>query len=256
MNDDYNKNSKYIIPLKKHLYGPVFSWRLGVSLGIDLLSNLKKICNFDCNYCQIGKTDRFIEPNEREIFVETAKIIDEIKALNKDIKMDVLTIAGRGEPTLALNLKEVIEEVKKIRKEKIAVITNSLGLYLEDVRDSLLKVDIVMAKFDAFNDDLLSKINKPIHKKGSIEKNNFEKIYTGLLKFRQEYNGFLELQIMFVDENKDKYKEAFEYLEKIRPDRININTPLRPSKVMPLQKQKIDSIKNDFLKFFAGKLTK
>ncbi len=38
------------------IYGPVPSWRLGKSLGIDLLSTQGKTCSFDCVYCQLGRT--------------------------------------------------------------------------------------------------------------------------------------------------------------------------------------------------------
>jgi wyosine [tRNA(Phe)-imidazoG37] synthetase (radical SAM superfamily) len=239
--------------LKSCLYGPVFSWRLGTSLGVDLISDIKKTCNFNCVYCQIGETDNLIQETERKIFVPTEKIIDEIKALKRDLKIDVITIAGRGEPTLALNLKEIIDEIKKIRKEKLAIITNSMNLYLDDVKKSLGNIDIVMAKFDGWDDDILNSINRPINKTG-----NFEKLYKGLLDFSKNYDGFLELQIMFLEANKQKviYEKAFEFLENIKPDRIHINTPLRPCGVLPLKKEEIDLIKNDFLKFFEGKMSR
>ncbi|MCR4336297.1 MAG: radical SAM protein, partial [Candidatus Omnitrophica bacterium] len=40
----------------KYVYGPVQSWRMGKSLGIDPLSDKVKICNLDCIYCQLGRT--------------------------------------------------------------------------------------------------------------------------------------------------------------------------------------------------------
>ena len=229
----------------KYLYGPVFSWRLGISLGIDLISTKEKVCNFDCSYCQIGKT--FELTDKRQIFVATDEIIKEIKGLDKNIKLDFLTFSGRGEPTLALNLGAVIEELRKIRTEKIAVITNSTNFYIDEVRENLKKVDVVMAKFDAWNDELLQNINKPIDNKTIC----FDKIYNGLKKFRQEFDGILELQIMFTDENKNDYKTAFELIKNIRPDRIQINTPLRPCDINPLDKAKIAEIKRDFEEFFT-----
>jgi wyosine [tRNA(Phe)-imidazoG37] synthetase (radical SAM superfamily) len=228
----------------KYLYGPVFSWRLGVSLGIDLISTKEKVCNFDCSYCQIGKTKELTD--ERQIFVNTQDIIEEIKNLDKNTKIDFLTFSGRGEPTLALNIGEVIKELKKIRKEKIAVITNSTNFYLEDVRESLKNVDVVMAKFDVWNDFLLKKVNNPIVNK----KISFDKIYDGLKKFRSEFSGILELQIMFTEDNKNDYKDSFDLIKNIQPDIIQINTPLRPCDINPLTKEQIDLIKKDFEFFF------
>ncbi len=82
----------------KYIYGPVFSWRLGRSLGIDPISKEKKICTFDCLYCQLGKTDRLT--NIRSMFVPTVEIIKEIRKI-PPLKIDYLTFSGRGEPTLA-----------------------------------------------------------------------------------------------------------------------------------------------------------
>ena len=51
----------------KYIYGPVSSWRLGRSLGVDAISHVKgKLCNYDCIYCQVGKTKIF--NTKRKIF--------------------------------------------------------------------------------------------------------------------------------------------------------------------------------------------
>ncbi len=39
------------------IYGPVYSRRLGISLGINLLGNEEKICTFNCKYCKCGWTE-------------------------------------------------------------------------------------------------------------------------------------------------------------------------------------------------------
>ncbi len=233
--------------LKTCLYGPVTSWRLGKSIGVDLLSDIKKICNFDCVYCQIGKTDILINEYDRKIFVPNDKIFKEIESLGKDLDVDVFTFAGRGEPTLAKNLYDVVNFIKSIRKEKLVIITNSMNLYIDEVQKSLENFDIVMAKFDAFDDSMMCKINRPINKI-----NPFEKLYNGLLNFGRDYKGSLELQIMFLDNNKsrDVYKNAFEFLKNIGPDKIYINTPIRPCDVHALTFEEIQNIKNDFCFYF------
>src|ERR1041385_6644219 len=118
----------------KYIYGPVYSWRLGISLGIDPISRKEKICNYDCVYCQLGPTTQWVL--ERQVFIPTENVIEEIGRL-KDIPLDYLTFSGRGEPTLAANLGQMIRGLKKIRREKIAVITNSSLLHSPDVQDDL-----------------------------------------------------------------------------------------------------------------------
>ncbi len=115
----------------KYVYGPVQSWGMGKSLGIDPLSDRVKICNLDCIYCQLGKTRELTA--ERRDYVPASVIAEEIvrffdAAPRRDPaiadNIDFLTFSGRGEPTLAGNLGEMIRAVRHIRKEKIAVITN------------------------------------------------------------------------------------------------------------------------------------
>ena len=53
----------------RFVYGPVASWRLGRSLGVDIISTKKKTCSFDCVYCQLGRTEN--KTAERKVYVET-----------------------------------------------------------------------------------------------------------------------------------------------------------------------------------------
>jgi len=222
----------------KYIYGPVPSWRLGRSLGIDPISSDKKICTFDCVYCQLGPASPF--SNERKVYVKTEKIIDELIALS-DVEIDYITFSGMGEPTLAKNLGELIKAVKKLRKEKIAVLTNTSLLNRKDVRDELSAADFVIAKLDAPSQALFGRINK------ASSGTRFDDIVDGIKKFRKEYKGRLGLQIMFIEENKDKAKEMASLAKEIEPDEIQINTPLRPCAAGALPKRDIAKIKKAFL---------
>ncbi len=129
------------------IYGPVPSWRLGASLGIDLLSREEKICSFDCVYCQLGRTD--LLTTDRGLYVATKEVLEEIAALPPEVRIDTLTFSGRGEPTLAANLGDAIEAVKRLRREPVAVLTNSSLIGRRDVRSELEQADILVAKLDA-----------------------------------------------------------------------------------------------------------
>jgi len=134
-------------PNYKYIYGPVPSWRLGNSLGIDLLSQKNKICNFDYGYCQLKSTSYYTD--ERKQYVKTEDIIAEIRQLPVNVEIDYLTFSGRGESTLAANLGEAITAVKNLRSEPVAVLTNSALIDREDVRRDLSHADFVVAKLDA-----------------------------------------------------------------------------------------------------------
>lgn len=206
-------------------------------MGIDLLSCDAKICTFDCIYCQLGKTLTYT--NERKLYVPIEAVIKELEIL-PEIKIDHITFSGRGEPTLAANLGEAIKAVKLIRKEPIAVLTNSTLMDREDVRKELILADFVIAKLDACSQESLKKINNPVP---AIE---FGDIVDGIKQFRKEYNGKLALQVMFIEENKDKFAQLAYLVNYIKPDEVQINTPLRPCNIKPLPKEEILKIKEIF----------
>jgi len=220
----------------KTIYGPVASWRLGRSLGIDPICREKKVCSFDCIYCQLGSEKKI---NKRK------KIVD-IQKLKRDLcqiqipEADVITLSGTGEPTLASNLGEIIDYLEKSFDLPIAILTNSSLLSDEKVRAELYGLDIVVAKLDAPNQEIFERINRP-HRRI-----NFEKTLDGINTFRENYKGKFSLQIMFIDENKGYVEEMVRLAEKIDPDEIQINTPLRPSPIEPLSRKEIEKIKNAF----------
>ena len=96
-----------------HIFGPVNSRRLGRSLGIDLLP--RKICNFDCVYCEVGSTTNLT--CERKEYVQTETIIDEIKEYCSDPGrmecVDVITVTASGEPTLHSGLGRILQYLKE-----------------------------------------------------------------------------------------------------------------------------------------------
>ncbi len=222
----------------KYIYGPVYSWRLGRSLGIDPLSAKEKICNFDCIYCQLGKTHRF--ENERKEFIPTSEIVREINLIQASEKIDHLTFSGRGEPTLAKNLGDMIKAIKKIRPEPIAVITNSALIHFKDVQEDLALSDFVLAKLDACSQDSLSIVDKAM---GQI---TFTDIIEGMISFQKIFKGKLALQIMFMKENLEFAPQIAQLVRKISPDEVELNTPTRSCAITPLGRSDIEILKSDF----------
>ncbi|HBL24648.1 MAG TPA: radical SAM protein [Deltaproteobacteria bacterium] len=221
----------------KYIYGPVPSWRLGSSLGIDLLSQAEKVCSFDCTYCQLGRND--VKGTTRSLFVRTGDVMKEIDSL-PGIHIDYLTLSGRGEPTLALNLGDIIGALKKIRGEKIAVITNSSIISRKDVREDLLAADFVIAKLDAATDDVFTAINRPA--KGV----RLQSVIQALVDFRKEFAGRFALQVMFTSANQGSAREISDIAGAIGPDEVQLNTPLRPCMEKPLSADDMGLIKAFF----------
>ncbi|MEW6103211.1 MAG: radical SAM protein [bacterium] len=220
----------------KYIYGPVNSWRFGASLGIDLLSQEEKICNFDCIYCQLGKTQEY--STKRGFYVKEEDIISELKSLPY-FKIDHITFSGMGEPTLAENLGDAINAIKSLNITPISVLTNSSLLNDENVRKELLLADVVSCKIDVYSEENFKLINKP-------KDIRFLDILSGIIKFRKEYKKKLFLQIMFIKENRDRASEIRNIALKVNPDCIHINTPRRYCKELALSPSDIMKIKKEF----------
>ena len=229
----------------RFLYGPVASWRLGRSLGVDILSTAEKTCSFDCVYCQLGRTEN--KTAERKVYVRTDAIEREIKAIADTIAdtTDVITFAGMGEPTLGENLGEVAAAIRKqCPKTPIAILTNAALITDARVREELKKLDIVVAKLDASDQSIFEKVNRPV-----TEEIKLDAIVEGLTEFRRGYKGRLCLQMMFVDDNKDSGAEMARIAQKIQPDEVQLNTPLRPCAVKPLSQEQMERIQEQFKGF-------
>jgi wyosine [tRNA(Phe)-imidazoG37] synthetase (radical SAM superfamily) len=219
------------------IYGPVSSWRLGRSLGIDLLNTRRKVCSFNCVYCQLGETSQFVvEPKE---FVSLEQLTSEIELL-RPIEADYATFSGMGEPTLASNLGEAIELARSTLNLPVAVLTNSSLMFREDVRQQLTHADVVVAKLDVPDANLFARINRP------APDLRFDLIVDGMRRFRDAYRGKLALQVMFVQANENYAAEIAELAHSISPDEVQINTPLRPCGVSPLPPENIASIREKF----------
>jgi len=219
------------------LYGPVSSWRLGRSLGIDLVSTKGKTCSFDCIYCQLGRT---VHPLvRRREFEPISHLAQELEAV-RNITVDYVTFSGVAEPTLASNLGQAIELVKSVLGSPVAVLTNSSLMPREDVRRELSQADVVVAKVDAPNEELFRQINRP------KIKYTLDEILRAIGLFREEYRGKLVLQMMFVEANRDYAPEMARIAEELSPDEVQINTPLRPCAVKPLMPEEITAIRRQF----------
>ena len=219
------------------IYGPVPSWRLGRSLGIDLLLAVDKTCSFDCLYCQLGRTTS--PTTERRDFVSIAKMSEELEKV-RGVAVDYVTFSGTGEPTLASNLGQAIGVVKSTLHLPVAVLTNSSLMSRDDVRYDLAKADVVVATVDAHNQELFRQINRPVV--GLL----LSDILEGIKHFREDFKGRLCLEVMFMELNKNFAGEIAEVVKLLSPDEVQLNTPLRPCAVKPLTPSQMAAIKDSF----------
>jgi len=203
------------------IFGPLNSRRFGMSLGIDLSPSHKQ-CNFDCLYCELAPSATVAK---QESTIQVKEIINELKK-HLDEKIDVITLTANGEPTLYPYLDELIEEIDKIKGEtQTLILTNSATLIDEKVYNSLLKLDQVKLSLDAISPEIFKKIDRP-HTSIKIED-----IVTKVQEFSKEYTGKLFIEILFVhglNDTKEEVAKLNDVLLSINATRIDLGTIDRP----------------------------
>ncbi len=153
---------------EKLVFGPIFSRRLGASLGINLLPENGKLCNFDCIYCECGwnkdgRDDKRLPlPDELRSELE-AKLKS---CLEEGTRIDSITFSGDGEPTINPHFAEMIDITLELRdryfpESVVSVLSNATKICREDVRNALMKVDNPILKLDVATDEFAERINNP-----------------------------------------------------------------------------------------------
>jgi wyosine [tRNA(Phe)-imidazoG37] synthetase (radical SAM superfamily) len=202
-----------------YVYGPVNSWRYGRSLGIDPIGSVST-CSFDCVYCQLGEIER--KTSQRAIYVPTIRILQDLQAFDTQ-NVDVITLSGSGEPTLAANLEDILRRIKETTGKPTVVLTNGTLLYNERVRQELAIADKVAVKLDASSAEQLRRVNRP------VDGLDWETMYQGIQQFRQSYQGQFSLQTMMLADWKPQTKADYIHcIQQLQPDEIQLNTPKRP----------------------------
>ncbi len=226
------------------------SWRGGTSLGIDPIGDVST-CSFNCVYCQLGKIQNIT--SVIKTYVPTEYILEDLMDMEREgiftfasttsraLKIDVITFAGSGEPTLAENLGEIIDSIRDLTegvygiKVPISILTNATLLGDAQVRKRGSRADRLSLKLDAVDDATLQAINQP------APGVTMESICAGIKMFQQEYGTKtdLQLQIMFMPKyaaNDSFITKLSDLITDLGVTKIQINTPTRPK---PKSKQYI-----------------
>ena len=236
----------------KHLFGPVVSRRLGISLGVDLIPY--KYCPLNCVYCEVQRTTHLT--TERSEFFPLEEILAELETfLNTNPQLDYITFSGAGEPTLYSKIGEIIAFIKtKYPQYKLALITNSILLNNAELRKDILICDLILPSLDAVSQDAFEKINRPVP--GLLATD----IIKGLIALRQEYSGSLLLEVFIVpgiNDNDAELSLLAQAIEEIKPDEVQINSLDRPGTeawVVAADSDTLKHVKNLFEKLTTCKI--
>lgn len=207
-----------------YIFGPVPSGRLGRSLGLDLLG--RPICDFDCLYCEVGKTR--VHTSVRKPWVKAETILTELEnwlSLNLP-RPQYITLGGKGEPCLNTEMAAIIQGIHRLAPDiPVAVLTNGTLLGNPDVQHALQGAQVVLPSMDTLIEQEFVQLNRP------CSGLDLETIRTGILEWSAGYGGTIYLEILLVagiNDTEANLRAMVPFCKALAPDRIDVVTMTRP----------------------------
>ena len=207
------------------VFGPIFSRRLGSSLGINLLPQKGKICNFDCVYCECG----WNKDGLGDTALPTARDVREaleakLKACVKDgTPIDSITFSGDGEPTLNPEFPQIIGLTLELRdryypQARVSVLSNATRCGRPGVFEALQQVDNAILKLDAPTDAQAALVNRPA---GPYH-------VADVVKNLERFEGKFVLQTMFLKgpgwATEDWVEDWMKIVRQVKPREVMVYT--------------------------------
>lgn len=226
------------------VFGPIFSRRLGSSLGINLLPREGKLCNFDCVYCECGwnadgRGDRTL-PTAEEVRKALSDKLETCRAAGTSI--DSITFSGDGEPTLHPDFAAIIDGTLALRDRwypsaRVSVLSNATKVWREDVFQALRKVDNPILKLDAPTDEAARLVNKPVG----------EYHVEDIVRDLERFEGDFILQTMFLRgpgfATEDWVEGWMDIVRRLRPREVMVYTIDRETPLQGLRKYTVDEMR-------------
>ncbi len=226
------------------IYGPVQSRRFGYSLGVNLLPSKKKLCNFDCVYCQLGWNDQKQKTKKTE-FPNADAITNALQNwfTNNTTApvLDCITLSGNGEPTLNPHFPDIAKALAEFLKShspttKLILLTNGTQIHNKRIQQALKVFSEVCVKHDP-NFEI---VNRPQTAYASVAANFFHlKSLPNLVLQSCVFVGEIE------NLSKAYQQEWWEPILALQPKRLDLytidaaTTPTKISAVSPIEMQKL-----------------
>ena len=221
------------------VFGPIFSRRLGSSLGINLLPQHGKVCNFDCIYCECGLADRTI-PTAADVRSALTSKLEECAAAGT--RIDSITFSGDGEPTLNPQFPEIVDITLELRdrfcpEAKVSVLSNATMAFKDDVFRALSRVDNPILKLDAPTDAQVALINRPVGHY-SVEE---------VVRSLERFEGNFVLQTMFLKapgfRSGDWVGAWMDIVRRLKPREVMVYTIDRATPMAGLEKYTVEEMR-------------
>lgn len=226
------------------VFGPIFSRRLGSSLGINLLPQEGKVCNFDCIYCECGWNKDGLSDRTLPSALDVQEALEaKLSACAKEgTPIDSITFSGDGEPTLNPEFAAIIDITLALRDKfypsaKVSVLTNATRCGEPGIFEALRKVDNPILKLDAPTDAQVALINRPVG----------EYHITDIIRWMSLFEGNFILQTMFLKgpgwATEDWVQGWMDIVRLLKPREIQVYTIDRETPMAGLRKYTADEMR-------------
>lgn len=229
------------------VFGPIISRRLGTSLGINLLPEKGKICNFDCIYCECGWNkdgrDDTVIPTAAKVRADLERML--LRLGEEGIRVDSITFSGDGEPTINPEFPQIIDDTLALRDRlapsaKVSVLSNATRVHVPEVFAALCKVDNPIMKIDAPTNALVERINHP------APGYDVAKVVESLKQFKGDFvlqTCMLSSQEYDFDSSRPEVLDGWmEIVRQLRPREIMVYTIDRPTPAQGLVKFTVEQM--------------
>jgi wyosine [tRNA(Phe)-imidazoG37] synthetase (radical SAM superfamily) len=155
---------------------------------------------------------------------------------------DYITLSGSGEPTLHSDFGEVLRFIRSHSSIPAVLLTNGTLLHLPEVQEAASRAHIVKVSLSAWDQASFGWVNRP--NPGL----SFHQMIDGQKAFRARFKGLLWLEVFLVagmNSVPSDVAKIAALAKKIRPDRIHLNTSVRPPSedfAVPVSRERMESL--------------
>lgn len=225
------------------VFGPVFSRRFGMSLGVNLMPGDGKLCTFDCLYCENGLNEErrthTPRPTRGEVVAGVREALTSLA--RQGTRLDTIDIAGNGEPTAHPDFAGIVSAVLLLRDAympgaRVGVLSNGTFAHVPEVHAALERVDNNTLKLDTVDQAFIELVDRP---QGHYDVNRVIDTYAS-------FDGHVTIQTIFLkgthrghplDDTGERYVGPWlDALRRIGPEAVTIYTIARDTAVPGLEK--------------------
>jgi len=200
----------------RFVYVVISSRAHGLSVGVNM--NPDKSCNYDCLYCDVNVMAGELQRTLAHILQGQLHERPQYQSLPTELlQLRHVALSGDGEPTLASNFAEALQEVIHVRALggfpffKIVLITNATGLDRPQVQESLkrlTKSDEIWVKLDGGTQDYLNRVDRP-----SVP---LEKVLANILALGRQRPVVIQSLFPAINEEEPSLEEIEQFAQRLK----------------------------------------